>query len=159
MLLLAVLEATLPRVLLAEWARPSLLVPLIFFFSLRLNTLEGALLALLAGFAQEATGGYPQGRSAFVMVLLFVLARVVLSGVRVDGRAFSIAFCGALAAVCQLVTMLLASSFEGLQTPATQQPFLRAMAWNLAATMVAAAPVLSAARRVNGIGARASEFS
>lgn len=156
--MLAAVEATLPRVLLADWARPSLLVPLVFFFSLRLNTLEGGALALLAGFAQEATGGYPAGRSAFVMVLLFVLARVVLSGVRVDGRAFSVAFCGALAIGFHALTMLLASSFEGLQTPGSQQPFLRAMTWHAVATMVAAIPVLSLARRVNGIGARTSEF-
>lgn len=154
----AAVEATLPRVLLLEWARPLLLIPLVFFFSLRLNTLEGALLSLLAGAAQDATGGFPPGRSAFTLMLLFVVARLVLASVRIEGRVFSVSFCGGLALGFHLVTWLLAATFEATQTPVMQQPWLAAAGWSAVATMVCAVPLLSLAHRANGVGVRHTVF-
>lgn len=157
-LVAAAVEATLPRVLFLEWMRPLLLIPLVFFFSLRLNTFEGALLSLLAGAAQDATGGFPPGRSAFTLLFLFVVARLVLASVRVEGRAFSVAFCGGLTLGFHLVTLALSAMFEGVRTSALQQPWLMAAGWSAVATMVCAVPLLSLARRANGLGVRHTVF-
>lgn len=157
-LVAAAVEATLPRLLFVESARPLLLIPIVFFFSLRLNTLEGALLSLLAGAAQDAAGGFPPGRSAFTLLFLFVVARLVLASVRVEGRAFSVAFCGGLTLGFHLVTLFLAATFEGMRTPALQQPWMSAAAWSALATMVFAVPVLALARRANGLGVRHTVF-
>lgn len=157
-LLAATVEATLPRLLYVEWARPLLLIPLIFFFSLRLNTLEGALLSLFAGAAQDALGGFPPARSTFTLLLLFVVARLVLASVRIEGRLFSVAFCGGLTLGFHLVTLFLAATFEGGTASVWQQPWATAAAWSVVATMVFASPVLALARRINELGVRHTVF-
>lgn len=157
-LVLATFEATLPRLLLLELARPILLVPLVFFFSLKLNTLEGALLSLLAGSCQEAVAGLPAGRSALTFVALFIGARIVLSGVRMEGKVFSMVFSGALALGYHLATLGLAYIFEVGHTAVLDRPWMSAALWSTFATVVCTLPVVALARRVNALGAQQSVF-
>lgn len=156
--LAAALEASVPRALLLVELRPMFIVPFVFYFALRLNTVEGALLSLVAGVAQEAASGLPAGRSAFALVLLFVATRLVLAGLRGDGRVFETLACGGFALAFHVLTLGLSRWFEPAWAPLSDQPWLSASLWGALATLIVAAPLLSLARRVDQIGARPSEI-
>lgn len=158
-LVLAVVESTLPRVLHLEAVRPVLVVPLVLFFALRLNTIEGGLLSLAAGAAHEAAAGTPAGRGAFALIALFVVSRLVLAGLRAEGRAFESFFAGALTLGFHAVTFGLSRIFEKPVVPVADVPWLSVSLLSAGATMCAAPFVLSLARRIERSFARAAEMA
>lgn len=147
-LVLGAVESTLPVVFHLEQARPILLVPLVLYFALTLQTVEGAVLSLIAGFVQDATGGWPTGLCSFTLVALFVMTRMVLVGLRAESRLFETTFAFLLAVGHHLITLLLTRAFGPESTPLVETPWLSVMLWSAAATALASPAVLALARRM-----------
>lgn len=141
-------ESTLPVIFHLDHARPLLLVPLVLYFALTFQTVEGAVLALIAGFVQDATGGWPTGLCSFTLVALFVMTRMVLVGLRAESRLFETTFVFLLAVGHHLVTLLLTRTFGPPSTPLVETPWMSAMLWSAAATALVSPLVLAAARRI-----------
>jgi rod shape-determining protein MreD len=153
-LLCAVVEATAPRVFWLDAARPLLIVALVLHFALRLNTIEGALLALGAGFVEDATAGYPTGLASFTCVAIFVGARLALAGLRADGRLFEAMLAFVLAAAYHVVTTALGRLFGPPVAPLADLPWMGPVLWSALATSLATPLVLWAAGRVERLEKR-----
>ena len=145
-LVLAPLEATLPRLPLLHDVRPLLLVSLVLFFSLRLNTVEGLLLSALAGAVGEATIGFPPGLVSFTLVALFVAARVALAAVRADGPVFEAILAFIMGAGFHAIIFGLRRAFEGPTQLGNE--WLSLHLWACVATALATPFVTSVARRI-----------
>lgn len=144
---LGTIEATLPRVLLLDLARPLLLVSVVLHCALTLQTVEGGVLALLAGFVQDATGGWPTGLCSFTMVALFVIARLLLVGVRPGGRGFEVLLSLLLAAGHHALVLVLVRTFGPPVAPLGETPWLLPVVASSVATAVLAPFVLALVRR------------
>lgn len=153
-LLAAVLEATLPRLLGLDTARPLLVVALVLHFALRLNTIEGALFALFAGFVEDATAGFPTGLASFSCVALFVGARLALAGLRAEGRAFEAFIAFAFAFSWHVVTTGLERVLGPSLAPLADTPWMRTALWSSLATAVATPVMMRAAQRVEALEKR-----
>jgi rod shape-determining protein MreD len=153
-LFLAAAQATLPRLVALGALQPLLLVPVVLAFALRLQTVEGAALAFAAGFALDATGGWPTGLASFACVALFVGSRIALAGLRADGRLFEAAFAFAMTAAYHLVTLGLTRLFGPPMPPLEELPWLETLLWSSLATAVVSPPLLAVARRIERFGPR-----
>jgi cell shape-determining protein MreD len=111
-LVLAPVESTLPRLPMMHGLRGLFLVPLVLFFALRLNTVEGLILSYVAGFVEDATVAYTSGLAAFTLVALFLGAKVALAAIRADGPLFEAFFAFMLAASFFAVTQGLRRALE-----------------------------------------------
>lgn len=149
---LAPIEATLPRLPWLHEVRPLLLVSLVLFYSLRLNTIEGVLLSAIAGVLAEATIGYPPGLATFAMVALFVGARVALSTVRADGPIFEAILAFIMAAAFHSIVFGLRRWMESpLQLG---RDWLRLHLLACAATAVATPFIFKVAKRIEKLQAK-----
>lgn len=146
--LAAVLESSLPRVLGLSLMRPMLVIVLVLHFALRLNTTEGALLALVGGFLQDAASGLPTGLAAFAAVALFVAVRVGFSGLRADGVVFESVFAFLLVLAWHALTIVIERQLGPDMAPIEDVPWLRIAAWSALATALVTPLVMKAARRV-----------
>lgn len=157
-LLLGAVEAALPQALRLDYVRPQLLVVLVFFFALRLNTIEGALLSLFCGFVQDAAGGYATGLAAFAQVSLFVGARLTLAALRAEGRAFETVFVFLLAAAFHLVTGATSRLFGPVQAPLASTPWLSVLLGSALASAAVSPLILPAVAHIERLGARRAEM-
>lgn len=153
-LLLAALDATLPRVVGLGPLQPLLLVPLVLAFALHLHTIEGAALSFAAGFALDAAGGWPTGLASFACVALFVGARLALSGLRADGRLFEASFAFGMAVAYHLLTLGLNRWLGPPGPPLEELPWVGTMLWSSLATALVSPLLLAAARRLERLGPR-----
>jgi rod shape-determining protein MreD len=157
-LALAALQSALGQVAHVDVARPLLTVPLVLYFALHLNTVEGALLAAAAGLASDASGGFVTGLATFTLVFLFVATRIVLAGLRGEGIFFDMLFAAALAGAYHVATLALTRLFGPSQAPLSDLPWVRTAAWSALATALATPFVVALARRADRIGARQGEM-
>lgn len=155
-LLFGAVEGTLPRLLWTGGAYPLLLVPLVFFFAVRLPTMPGALLSWTAGFVQDSLGGWPTGLAAFTCVSLFLGTRLVLAGLRADGRLFDLCFCFGLAACYHALSLAVIRTLGPNPNPMEHSPWLTVALLSSLTTAILAPLVLGAARRLERMGAPAS---
>lgn len=156
-LLLAAVESTVPQVLHLELARPLLLVPLVLYFALKLNTIEGALLTAAAGFAVDATAGYPSGLATFALMAIFVGSRLILVGFGAEGRLFEALFTAGLAGAYHGVTWAVSRLLGPEMTSAGEGPWASTVVWTALATALATPLVMAGARRIDRIDARSAE--
>jgi cell shape-determining protein MreD len=151
---LAPIEATLPRLPGLHDVRALLLVPLVLFFSLRLNTIEGVLLTALAGVVEEATIGYPPGLATFTLVALFVGGRLALATIRADGPIFEAFFAFILAGFHHAIIFGLRRAFEAPH--ALGRDAMRLHLWSCVATAIATPFITRVARRIEKLEAKSS---
>ncbi len=158
-LFLAAVESSLPLVLRLDDGRPMLVLLLVIHVALRLNTVEGALLSISAGFIQDVTSGFPSGLSAFACVALFVAMRMALSGLRADGRLFEalLAFSGVFFwhTVTTAAKMMVAPSTSSFLAA----PWLVPVFWSALATALVSPLVMKLVRQVERIAGRSGGAS
>jgi rod shape-determining protein MreD len=153
-LVLVPLEATLPRLPWLHAVRPLLHIPLILFFALRLNTIEGALLSFLTGTLVDFTVPYPAGLAALSDVILFVLARVFLTAFRSEGVFFEALLAAVLTALFHLMTWGLRRFFGPTMASLAGTPWMRAHLVACVMTALLTPFIFRAARRIEQWDAR-----
>ena len=153
-LLLAVLEAELPKLPGLHTFHPLLHIPLILFFALRLNTIEGAVLSFVVGTFVGATVPYNLGLAEFMDVSIFVGARVLLAGIRADGAVFEAMFAFLLAAAFHLGTWWLRRLFGVPMSVLTGTPWVHEHFVACLSTAVATPFVFRIGRRIERIEAK-----
>lgn len=155
---LAAAQTAFAQVLHLDVARPLFAVPLVLYFALRLNTIEGALLAAATGFATDIASGFVTGLATFTLVLLFVGTRIVLAGLRGEGLVFDMLFAGVLTGAYHVTTLLLGRMFGPPMPPFEARPWVAAALWGALATALATPVVVGLARRIDRIGSRSNEM-
>lgn len=154
LLLLVPLEATLPRLPWLHSFRPLLHVPLLIFFALRLNTIEGAILSFITGTLVDFTTPYPAGLAAFTDVSLFVLARVVIGAIRTESIVFEASVAALLTALFHAMTWGLRSVFGATMTSLSGTSWFSGHLVACLATAMLTPLVFTVARRIERLDAR-----
>ncbi len=154
--LAAALESVLPRVFFLDAARPLLVAILVVQFARDLGTVEGAALSVFAGFAEDATAGFPMGRAAFACVALFVGARLAFGGLRAEGRFLEIVLAALAAVFWRLAVTAVDRLLGPALTPFALGAWWRWAMWSALATAVCSPFVFHAARVVARLQKRAA---